>query len=113
MTRTLLAGAAALLLTGAAGAAHGNELTQPRDGGSADISFDTTLPGGAGSGFTPSAAAEDSGEPVSEQTRQSLVELAIEAGQTSSKSAEEPNKQTPPAGVQEHAERILGGNAAQ
>lgn len=91
MKQTLLTGAAALLLVGAsaAGVAHASG---PPTGTSASASFYT--PGGADGAFgSPQSRDSEKREQVSEQTRQSLVQMAIKAGQTSSKSAEEPEEQ--------------------
>ena len=111
MKRLLLTGAAALLLTGAGVAApgHANELTQPRDGGSADVAFNTNLPADNDAAFT-APEYEGTSKRIGEATRRALVEMAIEAGQTSSKSADDEARADsgPPAGVKDHAKDFFG-----
>lgn len=108
MKRTLMTSAAALLLAGASvSGTAANELTQPRDGGSADIAFNTNLPADMDGAFTAPdyEAAED---PITNALRRELVQMAIESGQSSSSKSESEPKQTgeeasAPQGVADHA----------
>lgn len=113
MKRTLTTSAAALLLAGASvSGTVANELTQPRDGGSADIAFNTNLPADMDGAFTERdyKPAED---PISNALRQELVQMAVESGQSSSSKSESEPKQTSekkpmPKGVTDHANAYFG-----
>lgn len=113
MKRTLIASAAALLLAGTAvSGTAANELTQPRDGGSADVAFNTNLPADMDAAFSEPDYKEAQ-NPVSNETRQELVRMAVEAGQsTTSKPESEPKeageKEPTPKGVADHAEAYFG-----
>lgn len=113
MKRTLITSAAALLLAGATvGGTAANELTQPRDGGSADITFNTNLPADMDGAFT-APDYETTEDPIANALRRELVQMAIENGQTTSSKSESEPKQTgekepTPKGVTDHANAYFG-----
>jgi len=110
MKRTLATGAAAVLLAAGAvtGANAASELTQQRDGGSADVAFNTNVPGSADTAFS-APEYEGTDERVPAETRRALVQMAVEAGQTSSKSDEQGDgAETTPPGVGDHADGYFG-----
>ena len=102
MRSLFLASAAALLF--AAPASAGNVPAE----GSADLAFNTNLPGRTDTAFTEPTYGGEAQHPVDRKTVLNLRHLAIEEfGQSSSKAAADSGDQGPPPGTQSYADSFF------